>query len=244
MGREVRMVPASWEHPRNEKGNFIPLMKGSYAERAAEWDFAREQWQKGLQEVCGGSVFRLRTEAVSFRSRRPGSPPLPPSSGCDTGSRPLRARLRRVLCPSTARGFRDLCLVPPQPNHPSLVLGGGKDQKDRSLASARFGSLRFSPSAAARVLCAGRAIPALRSTVHTSERGQAEPARNLGNALALMVKRDDLRRAFHLSPSLLWGVVRGSADDNRIGVRKVNPAIAWPRRSRRGRAGARREVGR
>jgi len=54
MGREVRMVPKAWEHPRNEDGNFIPLCKGSYATRAAEWDFAREQWGKGLQEDWAG----------------------------------------------------------------------------------------------------------------------------------------------------------------------------------------------
>ena len=26
MGREVRMVPLDWEHPKNKKGNFIPLL--------------------------------------------------------------------------------------------------------------------------------------------------------------------------------------------------------------------------
>lgn len=29
MGREVRMVPADWKHPKNEKGNFIPLYRGA-----------------------------------------------------------------------------------------------------------------------------------------------------------------------------------------------------------------------
>ena len=34
MGREVRMVPKGWKHPKNEKGNFIPLMGGGpYSER-------------------------------------------------------------------------------------------------------------------------------------------------------------------------------------------------------------------
>jgi hypothetical protein len=51
MGREVRMVPADWVHPRKNTGLFIPLKGGSYGKDAAEWDFARAQWQAGLQEV-------------------------------------------------------------------------------------------------------------------------------------------------------------------------------------------------
>lgn len=50
MGREVRMVPATWEHPRKESGNFIPLRGGSYAKVSAEWDFAHAQWALGLAE--------------------------------------------------------------------------------------------------------------------------------------------------------------------------------------------------
>lgn len=50
MGREVRMVASGWEHPKDDKGRFIPLMEGSYSQRAAEWDFAREQWLRGLKE--------------------------------------------------------------------------------------------------------------------------------------------------------------------------------------------------
>lgn len=62
MGREVRMVPATWEHPRNEKG-FIPLHDGSYAKAAAEWDFARSQWEADLCEVwspTGASTWKPR----------------------------------------------------------------------------------------------------------------------------------------------------------------------------------------
>jgi hypothetical protein len=47
MGREVRMVPPGWEHPKDAKGKYIPLMKGSYAERAAEWEDGYAAWQRG-----------------------------------------------------------------------------------------------------------------------------------------------------------------------------------------------------
>ncbi len=58
MSREVRMVPADWQHPRYPEGHhfagrYIPLLKGSYAERAEEWDYARARWQEGLKESYG-----------------------------------------------------------------------------------------------------------------------------------------------------------------------------------------------
>jgi hypothetical protein len=53
MGREVRMVPADWQHPMREDGGFIPLFGGSYQERAEEWREEGEHWQKGLRRNYG-----------------------------------------------------------------------------------------------------------------------------------------------------------------------------------------------
>lgn len=50
MGRKIRMVPPGWEHPKDEKGNYIPLLKGSYAQAAAEWDEGWAHWQRGEVE--------------------------------------------------------------------------------------------------------------------------------------------------------------------------------------------------
>lgn len=52
MGREVRRVPAGWRHPQYEpwesgKG-FIPLMRGPYSKRAAEWDHEADAWSRGM----------------------------------------------------------------------------------------------------------------------------------------------------------------------------------------------------
>lgn len=55
MGREVRMVPPGWEHPKDEKGRYIPLMRGSYAKAAAEWDEGWKHWQCGEVEDFGAS---------------------------------------------------------------------------------------------------------------------------------------------------------------------------------------------
>ena len=49
MGREVRMVPKDWKHPK-ENGRFVPLFYGSdYADRAESW--LKSLAEKGLQET-------------------------------------------------------------------------------------------------------------------------------------------------------------------------------------------------
>lgn len=49
MGREVRRVPADWQHPKDKDGRYIPLHGRSYAKDAADWDEEYEQWQKGFR---------------------------------------------------------------------------------------------------------------------------------------------------------------------------------------------------
>ena len=49
MGREVRKVPADWQHPKNERDQYIPLYGRSYAKEAAEYDEEAAQWEKGLR---------------------------------------------------------------------------------------------------------------------------------------------------------------------------------------------------
>ena len=48
MGREVRRVPASWQHPIGNGGQYVPLLSGSYKQDVAEWDIGHEKWQQGL----------------------------------------------------------------------------------------------------------------------------------------------------------------------------------------------------
>lgn len=50
MGREVRMVSPGWQHPKNERGKYIPLMRGTYAQAAADWDEGWAAWQRGEVE--------------------------------------------------------------------------------------------------------------------------------------------------------------------------------------------------
>jgi len=46
MGREIRRVPAGWEHPKNERG-YIPMLDETHAEALAEWTAGSLQWANG-----------------------------------------------------------------------------------------------------------------------------------------------------------------------------------------------------
>lgn len=47
MGREIRLIPPGWEHPRNEQGHLIPLLKGPFSAALAEWEEGNAHWQAG-----------------------------------------------------------------------------------------------------------------------------------------------------------------------------------------------------
>ena len=54
MGREIRRVPANWQHPRNDNGRYIPLFDGcDIAVLQKEWDVAAEKWAQGLRLNAG-----------------------------------------------------------------------------------------------------------------------------------------------------------------------------------------------
>ena len=50
MGREVRMVPADWQHPVDENGFYAPLLAGPWSKRVADWDLAAAKWAEGFEE--------------------------------------------------------------------------------------------------------------------------------------------------------------------------------------------------
>ena len=62
MGREVRMVPANWQHPKYTEGSapypravghYIPMNEGGYTHAAAEWDEGHAKWGDGLVQSYG-----------------------------------------------------------------------------------------------------------------------------------------------------------------------------------------------
>jgi hypothetical protein len=50
MGRELRMVPENWEHPKNENGNEKPLLGGSFTKELADYKEGKQKWNEGLRE--------------------------------------------------------------------------------------------------------------------------------------------------------------------------------------------------
>jgi len=47
MGRDIRRVPPDWEHPRDDRGEFIALFDQDYESAAREWEANYELWKKG-----------------------------------------------------------------------------------------------------------------------------------------------------------------------------------------------------
>ena len=48
MGREIRRVPANWEHPKDERGNYKPLLDSDFETEARKWLDACKAWDEGL----------------------------------------------------------------------------------------------------------------------------------------------------------------------------------------------------
>lgn len=47
MGKEIRMVPPTWEHPRDERGEYVPLFDRSYEEAVRDYEYMRQLWEEG-----------------------------------------------------------------------------------------------------------------------------------------------------------------------------------------------------
>ncbi len=46
MGREIRRVPAWWEHPRDKKGLYMPLFDHSYDEAMCDYRYCERLWKE------------------------------------------------------------------------------------------------------------------------------------------------------------------------------------------------------
>ena len=47
MGREIRRVPPNWEHPRNEKGDYISMYDQDFESACKEWKRELVAWENG-----------------------------------------------------------------------------------------------------------------------------------------------------------------------------------------------------
>jgi hypothetical protein len=50
MGRELRKVPANWEHPKKANGNYHPMHEEYYGDALNEWLEENRKWTDGTHE--------------------------------------------------------------------------------------------------------------------------------------------------------------------------------------------------
>lgn len=65
MGREVRRVKKDWQHPKDEKGRYIPLYDGAeFSARIASWDEGAQKWAEGLYLNPQGAWVAIREALI------------------------------------------------------------------------------------------------------------------------------------------------------------------------------------
>lgn len=52
MGREIRRVPPDWQHPRDSRDHYVPLVDEDYETALAEWIAGRQKWQTEPENDC------------------------------------------------------------------------------------------------------------------------------------------------------------------------------------------------
>lgn len=79
MGREVRMVPPGWEHPKDANGKFIPLLDHDYENAVREWETdnlpkwieGARLWSIGLVKNYDGTTSSIAEAIAEAKKRRP-----------------------------------------------------------------------------------------------------------------------------------------------------------------------------
>jgi len=76
MGREVRIVPPTWEHPKQKNGRHAPLFGRGFADELKEWETGKAKWDEGFRDNWeGGWVARegdeLNMTFADWHGRQP-----------------------------------------------------------------------------------------------------------------------------------------------------------------------------
>jgi hypothetical protein len=79
MGREIRRVPANWEHPKKEGSeDYRPLCDGGFEDSLAEWIKAWGTWKKtGYAKACKEYPHYVNLGAAAAFGDWHGAPPDP-----------------------------------------------------------------------------------------------------------------------------------------------------------------------
>lgn len=73
MGRELRKVPANWEHPKNDNGKYQPMYDKFYLDAFNKWLENHNQWLDGTHPDLKENP--ERKEEYPFYSMWDGNPP-------------------------------------------------------------------------------------------------------------------------------------------------------------------------
>lgn len=73
MGREIRKVPADWQHPKNNAGHYQPMFEEFYLDVLKEWIINHNLWIKGNHP--DQKKYPGKTSNCSFYAQWNGNPP-------------------------------------------------------------------------------------------------------------------------------------------------------------------------
>lgn len=116
MGREVRRVRKDWVHPRDSRGNPIPLHNQSFSEALAEWEESRDRWDRGFVRTWSDDEpWRTRRDDDGDFNGWYGSRPVPEEYMPDW---PEEERTHLQLYENVSEGTP---ISPPMPDEESLA---------------------------------------------------------------------------------------------------------------------------
>lgn len=73
MGRELRRVPANWEHPKRDNGSYQPMYNTYYGDALNDWLEEHKQWNEGTHPDLKEKP--ERKEQYPFYAMWGGNPP-------------------------------------------------------------------------------------------------------------------------------------------------------------------------
>ncbi|MBM3712642.1 MAG: hypothetical protein FJW56_04295 [Actinobacteria bacterium] len=89
MGREIRRVPANWEHPKrinpcNNKKEFRPMYQRGFKEAYADFEKELKRWYQEYEAFENGKIFNYKDKIYSKQNGNTyedwaGEPPLQPN---------------------------------------------------------------------------------------------------------------------------------------------------------------------
>lgn len=77
MGREVRRVPGTWEHPKDGSGGYIPLLGRTFSEDLLHWEEGARQWERGLVRYLPHEGWKQKPVDVKSRTYEEWAGPRP-----------------------------------------------------------------------------------------------------------------------------------------------------------------------